>query len=415
MKKNLILLLLVFSGIIAIAQGGKLPPKFTFIYPFDDSRQKIFLRVSYYPAYKGGAYTGPDYAEFVEAVVVKNTTVIFVPFKGLDVSGDVQTVKKNIAKGIKYLIGVEMKNEMTGEYSNMGTLDMAGTFFLYLNGAELYPPELIGEATPKSIDIDLPAPVVGKVYLSGDQVEAPKGIPDVGTEVTGSSYETRYNKVPDDARYDPLLNTNEPLITAKDVKGKKSITLPLNLNNWKAVHFNPDLSGNPATFRGEFSPENYTCVESGLKVNATTYRMGAWLIHRSQINYANKEVYLKWKLNAQYDFSDIHAMIYTGNEKVEPFMKQIKMLSYLSTRNQWDESVMIPYTNDWFYTRLVFTGNSCTSYTSTSNYDNKGGKLIQTFTKPVPNTTGRIGLGFGDVYSGNSAYFILGEALIQSK
>ena len=113
--------------------------------------------------------------------------------------------------------------------------------------------------------------------------------------------------------------------------------------------------------------------------------------------------------------TDIHAVLYTGKEDTETFMKEIKMLSYLSTRNQWGESVLIPYTDSWFYTRLVITKNSCTSYTATGNYDNNKGKLIQTYTKPVPVTTGRIGLGFGDVYSGNSSYFILGEATIQTR
>lgn len=350
-----------------------------------------------------GSTNSVEYME-VHRVLLKADlkTFDFKPLNGKQISGSLTDVNTFLKKGKRFVAVVFFQYNTSGDYKCAGLIDMNGSFYPDVRMYDGY----FGNSRNEDQSVS---------YRDAGDMESPPPPPPVVEMTTQEGFKTVPDEVSRDQWHDPSLNSNQPLIAEKDLKGKKSVTLPLNINNWKSVHFNSMKPNTPAVFGISFSENKYTRVQSGLKVNATTYRMGAWLVHRSTFNFANKEVYLKWKLNAQSDFTDIHAVLYTGKEDTETFMKEIKMLSYLSTRNQWGESVLIPYTDSWFYTRLVFTKNSCTSYTATGNYDNNKGKLIQTYTKPVPVTTGRIGLGFGDVYSGNSSYFILGEATIQTR
>lgn len=183
---------------------------------------------------------------------------------------------------------------------------------------------------------------------------------------------------------------------------------------WYAMHFrNGDIafpvrdSVNKAGVF-EITPE-------GLKVYASAYRVGGWLMQKAKMNFAGKTVYMKWKVDAQYDFSDIHAVFYPTIEPAPSFYKSWTLLSYLSTRNQWDESVGIPFTQDWYYTRIVFSKNKFVSCTSKYDYDNKGGTLIQEYRKNITTTVGHIGMSFNDVYAGPSAWFMLGEMKIAKK
>lgn len=374
----------------------------------------VDLKVGYYMQSTDGFRNDLQYLETHRVKLQADLkTFDFRPLKGKMLRGSLADVSSSLKKGKRFVAFVFFQNNAAGEYKCAGLCDMNGSFFPDVRMYDGYFGNTRNQDQSLSYNdagnMDLPQPPPSEVVKSDDTNP-------VKIDVV---YQEGVKVAPDEDiaehRHNPALNTSQPLIAEKDLKGKKTVSLPLNLNNWKSVHFNSMKPNTPAVFGNSFSENYYTRVQSGLKVNATTYRMGAWLVHRSSISFTNKEVYLKWKLNAQGDFTDIHAILYTGKDDTETFMKEIKMLSYLSTRNQWDESVLIPYTDSWFYTRLVFTKNSCTSYTATNNYDNKGGKLIQTFTKPVPVTTGHIGLGFGDVYSGNAAYFILGEAIVQTK
>ncbi len=185
-------------------------------------------------------------------------------------------------------------------------------------------------------------------------------------------------------------------------------------SGWYTIHFKNGNVETP-TKDSVFKPGVFVKVEEGLKVYASAYRRGGWLMQKRKMDFAGKTVYMKWNLNAQYDFADIHAILYPDTEATPDFYKRYTMLSYLSTRNQWDESEKIPFTQDWFYTRIVFNKESFTSYTAKDNYDNKAGTLIQRFSKPLKNSTGHIGMSFNDVYGGASAWFILGELLIRNK
>ncbi|MBI5858859.1 MAG: hypothetical protein HZB42_14605 [Sphingobacteriales bacterium] len=185
-------------------------------------------------------------------------------------------------------------------------------------------------------------------------------------------------------------------------------------SGWYVIHFKGGKMETPVK-DSVFKPGVFVKVDDGLKVYASAYRRGGWLMQKRKMNYAGKTVYMKWKVNAQYDFADIHAILYPDTNADPDFYRRYTILSYLSTRNQWDESEEIPFTEEWFYTRIVFNKTDFTSYTARDNYDNRAGILIQKFSKPLKNSVGHIGMSFNDVYGGASAWFVLGELSVRNK
>lgn len=190
--------------------------------------------------------------------------------------------------------------------------------------------------------------------------------------------------------------------------------LSISSSGWYTIHFKNGNTEMPVK-DSVFKQGVFVKVEDGLKVYASAYRRGGWLMQKRKMDFTGKVVYMKWKVNAQYDFADIHAILYPNTDANPDFYRRYTMLSYLSTRNQWDESEEIPFTQDWFYTRIVFNKGDFISYTAKDNYDNKAGTVIQKFSKPLENPFGHIGMSFNDVYGGATAWFVLGELFIRNK
>jgi hypothetical protein len=188
----------------------------------------------------------------------------------------------------------------------------------------------------------------------------------------------------------------------------------VSLSGWYTIHFKDGNTETPVK-DSVFKAGVFVKVADGLKVYASAYRLGGWLMQKKRVDFSGKVVYMKWKVNVGHEFADIHAVFYPTTDAAPDFYKKYTLLSYLSTRNQWDESVKIPYGEDWYYTRIVFEKDSITSFTATDNYDNKAGVVIQKFRKPLSNPVGHIGMSFNDVYAGASAWFVLGELYIRKK
>jgi hypothetical protein len=206
----------------------------------------------------------------------------------------------------------------------------------------------------------------------------------------------------------------QPAISSK-MPGKSVMKAPvISATGWYTIHFKNGDTLSPVK-DSVFKAGVFVNVEEGLKIYASAYRLGGWLMQKRKMDFADKVVYMKWKVNAGHDFADIHALLYPDTGAAPGFYKRYTLLSYLTTRNQWDESEMIPYTGDWFYTRIIFSKSGFTSYTASDNYDNKAGSIIQKFSKPLTNTVGHIGMSFNDVYAGSSAWFVLGEMIVRNK
>jgi hypothetical protein len=191
-------------------------------------------------------------------------------------------------------------------------------------------------------------------------------------------------------------------------------TSNISTTGWYTIHFKDGSTLLPVK-DSVFKAGVFVKVEDGLKVYASSYRLGGWLMQKRKMDFTNKVVYMKWKVNAQFDFADIHAVLYPDTDATPGFYRHNTLLSYLSTRNQWDESAEIPFTQDWYYTRIVFSKTDFTSYTARDNYDNNAGTVVQKFNKPLKNPVGHIGMSFNDVYAGATAWFVLGELFVRNK
>lgn len=96
-------------------------------------------------------------------------------------------------------------------------------------------------------------------------------------------------------------------------------------SGWYTIHFKNGNVETP-TKDSVFKLGGFVKVEEGLKVYASAYRRGGWLMQKRKMDFAGKTVYIKWKLNAQYDFADIHAILYPDTEATPDFYKRYTML-----------------------------------------------------------------------------------------
>ena len=186
------------------------------------------------------------------------------------------------------------------------------------------------------------------------------------------------------------------------------INPPLELANWKCYvfpHVGTLTPGYVAPASGVFEK-----VSEGLKVYGSGYRTGALIHYIPTTAYpiANKTIYMKWKANGGGNFMGVGVWLQadTINWSVRA------ELTNLTTDHSFAGSYQIT-DNVWYFTRVVLSSSSYTATTSSGNYDNLGGTIVQTKTDTFGTAYRFPIFGLWDTYAGTTPYAILGEIRIE--
>lgn len=180
--------------------------------------------------------------------------------------------------------------------------------------------------------------------------------------------------------------------------------IPLELANWKCFTTVPVFQ--------YISPAagTYEKVSDGLKIYGNGYRGNETIfpVPTSQYPITNRTIYLKWRANGGGNFIGVGANAYPDTVS---WLYQGRFMN-LTTNHSYDSSVVI--TEDvWYYTRVVVTSSLVTATSSTGNYDNNGGTVVQTLSRSLTQPVTLFTFGLWDTYAGTTPYAILGEARIE--
>jgi hypothetical protein len=183
---------------------------------------------------------------------------------------------------------------------------------------------------------------------------------------------------------------------------------------------------NAASWRG-YSYKTRTMIDSGatryfttpegVKAVGQSYRLGIRLQTVSEINFANKFVYWKWKGNGGGSFASFVPQIKYDPTSSDgnPALMGVD-LAIFHMNGPLDNSTMI--TEDtWYYTRMapIAGTDNYEIVTSAGNYHNKGGTVISRKKIPVYTKSGYIGIRMGDCFGSTRACMVFGECRVASK
>lgn len=186
----------------------------------------------------------------------------------------------------------------------------------------------------------------------------------------------------------------------------KDTTLVMTAKGWNAFSFETLAlmdSGNTT----------YFTTAEGIKFVAQIYREGARLQTKTALPFDGKSLYYKWKGNGNGQFAAFVPQI-----KYDPFTTdgtpsiQGVDLTIFSTKNSYNQSVLIE-DDRWYYTRITPVAGTANFQviTSTGNYSNKGGTVIDTKVFPIYTKSGYLAFRMTDTYS-TSAYTVISEVKI---
>lgn len=148
-------------------------------------------------------------------------------------------------------------------------------------------------------------------------------------------------------------------------------------------------------------------VAEGLKINGNDNQTSQTirLASIAENPIMDKNIYLKWKIDGNGNAINITIILYADTIKWSPAYQINNFTAHYSSN---DPKVISD--NTWYYTRISVNSNKAISTTSTENYDNHGGTIIQdvsiNLVEPVKTFT------FG-VKANKESYAILGEVRIE--
>jgi hypothetical protein len=180
-----------------------------------------------------------------------------------------------------------------------------------------------------------------------------------------------------------------------------SLAKALDLSNWEC------MMTEPAPEKVSPAPGVFEQVAEGLKIigNDNQTNQAIHLAATADNPIMNKNICLKWKANGNGNFMKITTDLYADTTN---WISAYRMIN-LTTIHSTDDSKII-FDNTWYYTRISVGPNNATSTTSTENYDNHGGTVIQelstNFSDPVKTFT------FG-AKANKESYVILGKVRIE--
>jgi len=170
--------------------------------------------------------------------------------------------------------------------------------------------------------------------------------------------------------YFNTCNKNEPANNQSSSACCVNASLNMEASDWdffseKTLDLNPSGS------------QTYFNSSEGIKLMAQAYRHGGRISTKKDFCIKNSTVEVKWKANGASQFADFRISLYydkTGYGGDD--LKRVDFTS-LTTANTYNKSVLI-HENVWYFTRIVVREGSAAAYTSTGNYNDIGGNIIQT-------------------------------------
>ena len=158
----------------------------------------------------------------------------------------------------------------------------------------------------------------------------------------------------------------------------------------------------------------YQTTAEGVKMVGQSPRYGARLQTKSEFGFYNKVVYFKWKGSGGGQFAAFVPQIkydILSNDS-DPQIQGVD-LAFFSVSGTATGSTLVQE-NTWYYTRMVPVAGTDTYQviTSTGNYNNAGGTVINTRNVPLYTKSGYLALRIGDPFGGTNAYCIFGECKI---
>jgi len=180
-----------------------------------------------------------------------------------------------------------------------------------------------------------------------------------------------------------------------------SLAKALDLSSWKCMTTEPIIEEIvPA-------PGVYEKVAEGLKIygNDNQINQAVHPVSISGNSIINKNIYVKWKAKDNGVFVTVTIDLYTDTTNWDSACRMTNL-----TVNSSSNGPDVISGDTWYYTRIAVTSNIAVSTTSTDNYDNNGGTIIQelstNFSEPVKT------FAFG-INANKLSYVILGEARIE--
>jgi len=196
---------------------------------------------------------------------------------------------------------------------------------------------------------------------------------------------------------------------------KTTITVPMDTLHWKLIQFNTltNASYYPT------DPTKFFKSPEGVKGYCSVTRQEFGLTTAETFDLAGRTVYFKWKTSGAGQFSTV-ALFISRDGLIVPdnqFSNTPDRLPYymtnLSTTTTFNGSLLIAE-DTWYYSRIAVSGGNYTCTTSTSDYDDKGGTVVETKSGPLLNSAiGTIGIYDLDPYAGTSCFKVAGELIIK--
>jgi hypothetical protein len=189
----------------------------------------------------------------------------------------------------------------------------------------------------------------------------------------------------------------------------KDTTFVMDTANWSAY-------SNVAGGLVSSGSSTYINTSEGIKFFGQERYTGLRLQTKNEVNFKDRVIYYKWKVNGMGDYSAILPSI-----KYDPLTSddynpiQGVFFGFFTTERPHLTSVLVD-DEVWYYTRVapVVGTDNYQSITSKGNYSNAGGTVIFTSIVPVYTKAGYISLILLNSFS-PSAYVILGECKILSQ
>jgi len=148
-------------------------------------------------------------------------------------------------------------------------------------------------------------------------------------------------------------------------------------------------------------------VAEGLKINGNDNQTSQTirLASTAESPIMDKNIYLKWKIDGNGNAINITIILYADTIKWSPAYQINNFTTHYSSN---DPKVISD--NTWYYTRISVNSNKAISTTSTENYDNHGGTIIQDVSINLVELVKTITFG---VKANKESYAILGEVRIE--
>jgi hypothetical protein len=158
----------------------------------------------------------------------------------------------------------------------------------------------------------------------------------------------------------------------------------------------------------------FQTTADGIRIQGQANRLGLRLQTRSEFGFYNRNVYMKWRVNGNNQFSSIVPQVKYDIMESDgiPDIQGVD-LDFFSTNNSFNGSVLVQQ-NEWYYTRWVpVPGTDIYNIiTARGNYHNLGGTVISSKSVTIYTKSGYLAIRLGDPYASTGASLVLAECRI---